>query len=147
MEGFDGVDGFAFEDEVVAEGLHREDADSLLEGDGHDLMREGAEVGVHDVDRHLHGVEVEVVLLGDFEHAEVDGGVFVAGEADVANLAGFAGGDGCVDGAVVGEDAVGVFQADDFVELDEVDVSVWRRPRDCSSCLLYRWRCGRRSWS
>ena len=52
----------------------------------------------------------------------MDGGIFVAGEADVADLAGLAGGDGGVDGAAVGEDAVGVFHADDFVELDEVDV-------------------------
>lgn len=37
VEGFHGLDGFAVEDEVIAEGLHGEDADSLLDGDGHDL--------------------------------------------------------------------------------------------------------------
>ena len=34
-----------------------------LERDGHDLFGEGAKVGVHDVDGHLDGVEVEVVLV------------------------------------------------------------------------------------
>ncbi len=82
---------------------------------------EGAEVRVHDVDGHLNGVEVEAVLLRDLEHAKVDGGVFVAGESDVANLAGLLRGDGGFDGAAWGEDAVGVFEADDLVELDEVD--------------------------
>ena len=121
VKGFDGFDCFAVEDVVVAEGLHGEDADALFEGDGDDFFGEGAEVGVHDVDGHLDGVEVEAVFLGGLEHAEVDGGVLVAGEADVADLAGLFGEDGGFDGSVGGEDAVGVFHADDFVELNEVD--------------------------
>ena len=120
-EGFEGFEGFAVEEDFVAEGLHGEDADALFEGDGHDFVSEGAEVGVHDVDGHLDGVEVEVVLLGCLEHAEVDGGVFVAGKADVAELAGLAGFEGGFEGSAYGEDAVGVFEADDLVELDEVD--------------------------
>ena len=88
MKGFDGLDGVAFEDVGVAEGFHGEDADALLECDRHDLFGEGAEVCVHDVDGHLNGVEVEVVLLRGFEHAEMDGGILVAGEADVADLSG-----------------------------------------------------------
>ncbi len=118
---FDGLDGVAVEDEVVAEGLHGEDADALFECDGHDLFGEGAEVRVHDVDGHLNGVEVEVVLLRGLEHAKVDGGIFVSGEADVADLSCLACGDGGFDGSAGGEDAVGIFHADDFVELDEVD--------------------------
>jgi len=45
----------------------------------------------------------------------------LAGEADVADLAGLACGDGGFDGSAGSEDAVGVFHADDLVELDEVD--------------------------
>ena len=89
--------------------------------DGHDLVGEGAEVRVHDVDGHLDGVEVEVVFLRDFEHAEMDGGIFVAGEADVADLAGLSGCDCGFDGAAWGEDAVRIFEANDFMELDQVD--------------------------
>ncbi len=121
VEGLDGFHGIALEDIRIAEGLHGEDADALFDCDGHDVLAEGTEVGVHDVDGHLDGVEVEAVLLGYFEHAEMDDGVFVAGEADVADLARFFGGDSCFDGATRGEDAVGVFHADDLVELDEVD--------------------------
>ena len=66
MEGFDGLDGFAIEDEVIAEGLHGQNADALFDGDGHNFFSEGTEVGVHDVDGHLHCVEVEAVFLGGF---------------------------------------------------------------------------------
>ena len=45
---------------------------------------------VDDVDGHLDGVELEAVLGGHLEHAEVDLRVLVAGEADVADLAGVA---------------------------------------------------------
>ena len=64
LEGFEGLDCLAVEDEVIAEGLHGKDADALFDGDGHDLVGEGAEVRIHNVDGHLHGVEVEAVLLG-----------------------------------------------------------------------------------
>ena len=69
VQSFDGLDGFAVENVVVAEGLHGEDADALLEGYGDDFTGEGAEVGVHDVDGHLDGVEVEGVFLRGLEHA------------------------------------------------------------------------------
>ena len=121
VEGLDGLDGVAFEDEGVAEGLHGEDADALLESDGDDVVGEGAEVGVHNVDGHLYGVEVDAVLVGHVDHAEVDDGVFVTGEADVAEFACLLGGESGFHGSARGEDAVGVFHADDLVELDEVD--------------------------
>ena len=50
----------------------------------------------------------------------MDGRVFVSSEANVADLAGLLSGDGGFEGSVGGEDAVGVFHADDFVELNEV---------------------------
>ena len=121
VERFHGVDGTGAEDVAVAEGLHGEDAGSGFLGDGDDVLGERAEVGVHGVDGHLHGIEVEAVLGGDLEHAQVNLRVLVAGEADVAELAGGFGGHGGVDGAVFGEDAVGVFKAEDLVELDEVN--------------------------
>ncbi len=121
VEGLDGLYGVALEDEGVAEGLHGKDSDALLEGDGDDFVGEGAEVGVHDVDGHLDGVEVDAVLMGHVDHAEVDDGVLVAGESDVAEFAGLLGGESGFHGSAGYEDAVGVFHADDLVELDEVD--------------------------
>ena len=136
VQGFDGLDGFAVEDVVVAEGLHGEDADALLERDGDDFAGEGAEVGVHDVDGHLDGVEVEAVLLGGFEHAQVDGGVFVAGEADVADLP------ACLAATAASMAPPGAkMRSGSSMRMTSWNwtrsmVSVWRRPRDCSSCLL-----------
>ena len=70
----------------------------------------------------MDGVEAEVVFGGHLEHAEVDGGIFVAGEADEAAFAGLLGFVQGFDGAAFGEGLVGVFEADAFVELPEVEV-------------------------
>ena len=51
----------------------------------------------------------------------MDEGIFVAGEADVADFAGFLGGNHGFHGAASGKDAVGIFHADDFMVLEEVD--------------------------
>ena len=88
---------------------------------GSTLLLEAAEVRVHDVERHLHGVEAEAVLGRHLEHAQVDQRIFVAGEADEADLARLLRRQHGLHGAALGEDAVGVFQADDLVELHEVD--------------------------
>jgi len=37
---------------------------------GQDLVGEAAEVGVHHIQRHLHGIEVEIVLTRFIEHAQ-----------------------------------------------------------------------------
>ena len=121
VEELDGIREVGASDGSEAEGLHGEDADAFFLGDGDDLVLEGAEVGVHGVDGHLEGIEVEVVGAGDVQHVKVDAGVFVAGEADEAEFAGFAGGDGGREGGARGEDGFGVGHADDFVELNEVD--------------------------
>ena len=105
-------------------------------------------VRVHDVERHLHGVEVEAVLLGHFEHVEMDVRIFVAGEADVADLAGLLALRGAPLGASSIEDAVRIVEADDLVVLDQVDVVGLR---GASATRRAAWRppswSGRRSWS
>ncbi len=77
LEAFDGVDRVALEDVARADGLHAEDGDFFLHAEGEHFLGEAEEVGVHDVERDLHGVEEEAVLVGDMEHADVDVGVFV----------------------------------------------------------------------
>jgi len=65
--------------------------------------------------------EVEAVLLRQLERAEVNQRVFVAGESDVANLAGLLCFESAFKRTAWREDAVGVFKADDLVELHQVD--------------------------
>ena len=78
-------------------------------------------VRVHDVERHLHRVELERALLGDFKHVEVDARVFVSGEADVTELPRFARLDERRIGAVVIENAVRILVAENLVVLDQVN--------------------------
>jgi len=47
-------------------------------------------MGVHDVQWHLDRVETEMVLVGDFEHAQMTSDL-VAGETDEADFARFLG--------------------------------------------------------
>jgi hypothetical protein len=86
------------------------------------LVGEAAEVRVHDVERHLYGVEVELVLARVVQHAQVDVRILVSSEADVAHLARFFGFEHGFHGAALGEDAVRVFEADDLVELHHINV-------------------------
>ncbi len=53
-----------------------------------DLRAEAAEVGIHWIERKLAGVEVEAPFVRHLQHALMDDGVLVAGEADEAELAG-----------------------------------------------------------
>lgn len=122
LQTFDGFDGVALENDAAAHGFHAEHADALLDELGQDLVFEAAKVRVHDVEGHLDGVEAEVVLRGHLQHSEMDGGVFVAGEADEAAFAGLLRFLQGFDGAAFGEGLVGVFEADAFVELPEVEV-------------------------
>ena len=79
-------------------------------------------MGVHDVEWHLHGVKVEFAGAGFIEHAQVNERIFVAGEADETDLARLLCFQHGFHGAAFGENAVGVFQTDHFVELHQVDV-------------------------
>jgi hypothetical protein len=77
--------------------------------------------GIHQVERHLHGVEAKAMFRGDFEHVEVDARILVARKADIPQLAGPLGVHEGGVGAVLGEDAVWILEADDLMVLDEVD--------------------------
>ena len=97
--------------------LHAEGADPAPVQLGEHLLLEAPVVGVHHVQRHQDGGPV----VGLAEHLEVDRGVLVAGEAQEADLALLQGLQAGLDGAVLGEDPVGVVVVDDLVELPEVD--------------------------
>ena len=115
-------DGLALEDDARAHRLHAEHADALLHEHGEHHLLEAAVVRVHHVERHLHGVEGELVLVGGLEHREVDVGILVTGEADEAQLACLLGLHERLDAAARGEGARGIGRADHLVDLHEVDV-------------------------
>src|SRR5437016_1142057 len=86
MEAFDGRHRTAQQDEWIAQRLHSQHADVLLDQHGHDLLREAVVMGIHHVQRHLHRVEPEPLRPRGFEHPEVDDGTLMAGESDVTDL-------------------------------------------------------------
>ena len=78
-------------------------------------------MGIHHVQRHLHGVEVEASLGRDIQHLEVDARILVAREADVSDLPGLLRCRESLHGTAFAEDAVRVVVAEDLVVLHEVD--------------------------
>lgn len=99
-------------------GLHGEDAEAHFAGFGEDVGDEALVVGVHEIDGHLDGFPAVEAA----EEFEVDGGVVVAGEADVADFALFFGLDEGFEGAIGAEDLIGFVVAGDLMDLPEVDV-------------------------
>src|SRR5579872_5423623 len=76
---------------------------------------------IHNVDRHLHRVEVKGMRVGSLKHAKVYAGILVTGEANVANLARSFGFLNCLDGPAGGEDNIRIVETNDFMELQQID--------------------------
>ena len=108
--------------EVVAEGLHAQNAYLLLHQQRQNLMLKTAEVRVHHIERHLHGIEPERVLGGDFQHPQMHERVFVAREANEADFARLLCGLCRFECAAQRKHTVGVFHPQYFVELQQVEM-------------------------
>ncbi len=89
---------------------------------GKNFLFEAVVVRVHDVERHLHGVEREFVSEGGLEHLQVNVGALVAGESDVADFALLLRFEHCFHAAAFGKDAIGIGVANDFMKLQKVNV-------------------------
>src|SRR5213076_453758 len=131
VQRLNGLNRVAVEDERVPEGLHAEWRDAFAIKHGQHFALEAAEVRIHHVERHLHAVEVEFVLSGEVEHTQVNERVLVACETDIADLAGFLSFHHRFDCTAFSEDAIRVFEADDFVELHQVDAVSLQALKTC----------------
>src|SRR4029453_9233699 len=76
---------------------------------------------VHDVQRHLHGVEHEAVLEGYVEHVQMDVGILVSCEADIPDLARSLRVDERTIGAFLVEDSMWIVVPQNLVMLHEID--------------------------
>jgi hypothetical protein len=92
-------------------------------------MDEAAKIPIHDVGGEQDGIEVKSLFAGPVEHAEVNGRVLMAGETDEAKLAGFFGVEKCFEGAARCKETVGIFHADHFVELEQIDMIGLKAPQ------------------
>src|SRR5256886_5705988 len=131
LQRLNGLDGAAVEDVRVAEGLHAEWRNTFAIKHRQHFALEAAEVRIHHVERHLHGVEVEFVLSGEVEHTQVDRWILVACETDIADLAGFLSFHHRFECPTFSEDAIRVFETDDFVELHQVDAVSLQALKTC----------------
>src|SRR6266850_4477652 len=112
----------AFEEKSSAHGLHAENANFVFQEHGEDFFLETFIVGVHRVEGHLDGVEMKLAGGGALEHFKMHVWIFVAGETDVTDFAGLFRFENGFHSTGGGEDALRVGHANDFVELEKVDV-------------------------
>src|ERR1700722_4768231 len=85
-------------------------------------MLEAAKMCVHHIQWHLAGVEMKMVACWDFEHPQMDRGIFVSGEPDVTNLTGLLSRHQCFKRPVFREEAVGIFHTNVLVKLEQIHV-------------------------
>src|ERR1035437_1096687 len=121
-QGLDRLYRVTVENKVIAETLHAQHSDAFAVEHRQHFVGKAAKMRVHHVQRHLHGVKVEIVLARVFQHAQMEIRILVAGEADVAYFARLFRIEHGFHGTALGEDPVGVFQANDFVELHQINV-------------------------
>ena len=87
----------------------------------YNFLCEAAVMGIHEIEWHLNRVEFESVLVGDFQHVQMHARIFMAGEADIPNLAGIACLHKCGVGSFIIKDAMRIFVPQNFMMLDEID--------------------------
>ena len=80
-------------------------------------MSKATEVSIHQVQGHLHSVELEPVLGGRFQHVEMNTRILMPGKADEPNLARLLGGHKGLHRTAGGKDSVGIVEAEDFMML------------------------------
>ena len=77
---------------------------------------------VHEIERHLRRVKMKALFLGDFQHAQVNQWVLVAGEADEADFPRLLGRQHRLHGAARRKNAVRILHADDLVKLHQINM-------------------------
>lgn len=120
-EAFHRSESSALQQQPIAHRLHSEHGDALFNQLRYDLFLKAAELSIHWVQRHLAGIEMEVVSGRQFQHAKVHARVFMTGESNEPNLPGLLSIKAGFQRAVGSEEPVGILQADVFVKLHEVD--------------------------
>src|SRR6266850_1329482 len=121
-ETLDSRNRIALEQESGAHGLHAKDANFVFHKDRQNFLLETLVVGVHGIEGHLDCVEMKLTGDGGLEHFKMHVRVFVAGETDVTDFAGFFRFENGFHSPGGGEDALRVGHANNLVELEKIDV-------------------------
>src|ERR1700728_1865114 len=86
------------------------------------MAAEAAEMRIHDVERHLAGVETELVLRRHFQHPQMHEGIFMPGESNEPDLSSFLSFEQSFQRSIRRKETVGIFETYVFMELDQVHV-------------------------
>ena len=86
VQALDGRYAPASQDVAVSHGFHSQYSDTLFHQLRKYVVSKAAEVGIHDIKRHLAGIKLKVLLRRLLQHSEMHQRIAVPGEANVANL-------------------------------------------------------------
>ena len=117
-----GGDGAGLENGAIGQGLHPQHCHTALLRLRNHVLAEAFVVFIERIDRHLHRIEGEAMVVCRFNHVQVDVGALVAGEADKANLALFPGLLQHLDDVTRLKSLLRVSHANHFMNLDQVDM-------------------------
>jgi hypothetical protein len=121
VQTLDGGHDASLQDDTVRETLHPQHTGLPLHQLGKHEPFEASIMRVHDVQRHLNGVERETGLVGHFQHVQVYVRILVAGKTDVAKLSRLSRLDQRGVCAFIVEDPMRVFEPKHLMVLHEVD--------------------------
>src|SRR5208282_5541111 len=129
MQALDRLHGLARQNHSAPHRFHAEHSNSFFYKNRQNLMLETVEMGVHDVQGHLHRVELKSMLRSHCQHPKMDRRVLVTRKSDVTNLAGLPGLDHRFHATTRPKDALGVFHSNNLVELQEINVVGIQAPK------------------
>src|ERR1035437_2818899 len=89
MQAFDRCHGVRLQQNPVRHALHPEDSCLLPDQFRQHLFFKAPIVRVHDVERHLYGIERETAIRRHVQHMQMDPWVLVPRETDIAELSRF----------------------------------------------------------
>jgi hypothetical protein len=107
---------------LAAERFHPDDAHAAPQGFRQNVLLEAPIRGIERIERHLHRVEVHLVLVGEGHHPQVNLGRFVARKANKTDFALFFGLEQRFPNAVRGEVQFWIVKVDTLVNLPQVQM-------------------------
>src|ERR1035438_3468979 len=119
MQAFGRAHQPATRDLPLRQGLHPQDRDALLDQLRQHVLLETSEMRVQNVQRHLAAIEMELVLRGHVQHAQVHDRVLVSGKPDEPDLARLLGLLQRLQSSARRKEAGGVLQPDVLVRSEE----------------------------
>src|SRR5262245_50912054 len=129
MEALNGSHRMGLQEDAVGHALHSQDPDVTANQLGQDLLLKAPIVSIHQVEGHLDRVDFESAAFRDIQRVSMYRRIFVAGEPDVAKLAGIASREERRVRTMFIKDPMRVLESNHLMMLDQIDAVDLKAPQ------------------